>query len=91
MKTILDAAGQVAIPKELLDEAGIKPGEELDVRCRNGRIEIEPAPEYARLERHGRFLVAVIDKNAPPIDPDIFTKTLEKLRDERGMIDHSVP
>ncbi len=42
MKTTIDAAGRLVIPKKIREEAGLKPGTALDVRVRDGVIEIEP-------------------------------------------------
>ena len=59
MKTTMDAAGRLVIPKEVRRRAVIQPGTPLDVRWRDGRIEIERAATPVDLERRGRFLVAV--------------------------------
>ncbi len=44
MTVIMDAAGRLVIPREIRREAGLEPGMPLDVRCREGVIEIEPQP-----------------------------------------------
>lgn len=44
MKTTIDAAGRLAIPKAIREQAGLRPGIELDVRLSDGVVEIEPAP-----------------------------------------------
>ena len=59
MKTTIDSAGRLVIPKEVRREAGLKPGMPLEVRWHEGRIEIEPAPWPVKLVRKGRLLVAV--------------------------------
>jgi len=87
MKTTMDAAGRLVIPKKLREEAGLTPGVELDVRFHNGRIEIEPAEGRVRLEQRGRFLVAVFDDDLPPIDPEMVERTLQEIRDQRGLIE----
>ena len=51
MKTTIDAAGRLVIPKRLRDEAGLTTGKELEVRCRDGRIEVAPAESTVRLDR----------------------------------------
>jgi AbrB family looped-hinge helix DNA binding protein len=58
MITTMDAAGRLVIPSEIRREAALEPGTPLDVRCRDGVIEIEPQPLAITLERKGRLLVA---------------------------------
>lgn len=50
MKTTLDAAGRLVILKELRREAGLQPGTELEIRWRQGLIEIAPAPLPVKLK-----------------------------------------
>ena len=67
MKTTIDAAGRMVIPKEIRREAGLQPGMPLEVRWREGRIEIEPASLPVKLVRKGRLLVAVPQKAVIPL------------------------
>lgn len=86
MRTTIDNAGRIVIPKRLRDEAGLKPGMELDVRCRDGRIEVEPSEVGHHLERRGRFLVAVANGPVPPLTLEEVDRTIQEIRDERGLI-----
>jgi AbrB family looped-hinge helix DNA binding protein len=54
----MDAAGRLVIPREIRREAALEPGTPLDVRWRDGIIEIEPQPLSVTLERKGHLLVA---------------------------------
>jgi AbrB family looped-hinge helix DNA binding protein len=54
----IDRVGRVVIPKEIRDEAGIEAGMALEVRCREGRIEIEPRRRPVRIVKKGRLQVA---------------------------------
>lgn len=77
MKTTIDAAGRLVIPKEVRRQAGLRPGMPLDVRWQDGRIEIEPAPVPVTLVRKGRFVVAV-----PQVDsPLLSAHEVEETRD----------
>lgn len=58
MRTTIDSAGRVVIPKALRDEAGLCPGTEIEIQLRNGHLEIEPVAAIS-VERRGRFFVAV--------------------------------
>ncbi|OGA72393.1 MAG: hypothetical protein A3G81_24690 [Betaproteobacteria bacterium RIFCSPLOWO2_12_FULL_65_14] len=84
MKTTMDSAGQLVIPKEIRREARLAPGVPLEVRWRDGRIEIEPAPAAVRLQRKGRLLVAVPRKKLPKLTPETVEQTRTKLLDERA-------
>ena len=84
MKTTIDNAGRLVIPKEIRREARLVAGAPLEVRWRNGRIEIEPAPASVRLERRGRLLVAVPRKKLPKLAPETVEQTRTRLLDDRG-------
>jgi len=51
MRTTIDAAGRIVVPKPLRDELGVKPGHVLDLVVRDGRLQVEIAPVEMRLER----------------------------------------
>lgn len=58
MTITMDAAGRLVIPREIRREAALEPGVPLDVRWRDGVIEIEPQALAVTLKRKGRLLVA---------------------------------
>ena len=58
MTITMDHAGRLVIPSEIRREAALEPGTPLDVRWRDGIIEIEPQPLTVTFERKGRLLVA---------------------------------
>ena len=84
MKTTIDAAGRLVIPKEIRREAGLKPGVLLEVRLRDGRIEIEPAPLPVKLVRKGKLLVAVPERNVGVLTSETVERTRRALRRERA-------
>ena len=87
MKTTIDKAGRVVIPKAIRDAAGLTPGMELDIRCNDGRIEIEPAAIPVKLVRRpGGMLVAVPLVPVEPLPHEVLERTLEELRNERGEV-----
>ena len=83
MKTTIDQAGRLVIPKQVRQEAGLRPGVPLDVRWRDGRIEIEPSPLPVKLVRKGKLLVAVPDKSVGVLTADTVERTRRALRRER--------
>lgn len=84
MKTTIDAAGRLVIPKEILRAAGLRPGMPLDIGLRNGVVEITPAPVPIRLVRRARFLVAEPEQPVEPLTDEMVERTLEHLRAERA-------
>ena len=84
MKTTIDGAGRLVIPKEIRREARLAPGMPLDVRWRDGRIEIEPAPAPVRLQRRGHLLVAVPRKKLRALDLETVEQTRGRLLEERS-------
>jgi AbrB family looped-hinge helix DNA binding protein len=80
MKTTIDAAGRVVIPKALRDRLGWIGGEALELRESEGRIELEPAPTPMALERTKHGLVAVPQRLLPALTDDIVRATLERSR-----------
>lgn len=80
MKTTMDSGGRVVIPKAIRDRIGLAPGEELELRERDGRIEIEPAVTPMRLAQNKRALAAVPAVELPPLTDEVVRATLERTR-----------
>jgi AbrB family looped-hinge helix DNA binding protein len=80
MKPALDAAGRVAIPKAIQRQAGLQPGMPLEMRCRDGLIEIEPAPLPVKFVKRGSLLTAVPQKTVRPLRADVVDRTRQSLR-----------
>jgi AbrB family looped-hinge helix DNA binding protein len=70
MRSAIDSAGRLVIPKEIRREAGLRPGMPLRVRWRDGCIEIEPVPLAVASERRGRLMVAVPRGEVPELRAD---------------------
>jgi len=84
MKTTIDHAGRLVIPKYIRRESGIKPGMPLEVRWEKGAIAITPAPLPVKLERKGRLLVAVPARDTRHLSADTVGRTRRILRKERS-------
>jgi AbrB family looped-hinge helix DNA binding protein len=80
MKSTIDGAGRIVIPKSLRQRLGLKGGETLDIRERDGRIEIEPAATPMRLVEREGTSVAVPDDDLPPLTDELVRATLERTR-----------
>jgi len=84
MISTIDSAGRLVIPREARRQAGLEPGMPLEVRVREGRIEIEPAPLDVKLEKRGRLVVAVPKSATRTLAADTVQHTRRALRRERS-------
>lgn len=80
MKTALDAAGRLVIPKALRQALGLKPGQELEIRAGDGRLEIEIAATPMRLKKRGKGMVAVPEAKLPELTAAEVREALERVR-----------
>jgi AbrB family looped-hinge helix DNA binding protein len=80
MRTAIDAAGRVVIPKGLRDALGLESGQPLDITVRDGRLEIVPAPTPMRLVDEGDGPVAVAEVEMPSLTVEQVRDTLEQVR-----------
>ncbi len=80
MRTTIDTAGRVVIPKDLRDRLGLTGGRILEIREQDGRIEIEPAAVPMSLEEREGGPVAVPAEELPPLTDEIVRATLERTR-----------
>lgn len=80
MRTTIDGAGRLVIPKSIRDAAGLRAGDELEVELRDGRIEIEPAPRQVRLVDAPHGAVIEIEPQPPPLTVEDVRTVLERLR-----------
>ena len=81
IKTTMDGAGRIVLPKNIRERAGLQPGSPLNVSLRDGRVEIEPAPQEVKLVRRGRFWTAVPLDRAAPISTADIRAALDTVRD----------
>lgn len=82
MRTTIDVAGRLVIPKSVRDAAGIRPGMALEARYRDGRIEIEPAPADVSLVQRAGMTVVVYD-DAPRLRAQDVLEAIDQVRSER--------
>jgi AbrB family looped-hinge helix DNA binding protein len=67
MRSAIDSAGRVVIPKPLLARLGLEQGRVVEIRERDGRIEIEPASTPMSLSGRRGGPVAVPEGDVPPL------------------------
>ncbi|MCC6668396.1 MAG: AbrB/MazE/SpoVT family DNA-binding domain-containing protein [Polyangiaceae bacterium] len=80
MKAQIDSAGRIVVPKALRLALSLKPGQLLEIRERDGMLEIEAASTPMRLKKRGKGVVAVPDKPLPVLTADEVRATLERVR-----------
>ncbi|HEY5284454.1 MAG TPA: AbrB/MazE/SpoVT family DNA-binding domain-containing protein [Polyangia bacterium] len=82
MNITIDSAGRLVVPKAIREEAELRPDMPLVIRCRDGRIEIEPAAQSVTRVKKGRVAVAVA--NVPPLSEKTVRRTQQRLRGRRA-------
>ena len=80
MKAVIDRAGRIVVPKAIRQALGLKPGQPLDIRAGDGRLEIEIASTPMRLKKRGKGMVAVPEGKLPPLTAEHVRETLERVR-----------
>jgi AbrB family looped-hinge helix DNA binding protein len=83
MRTTIDNAGRVVIPKPIRESAGLKPGGELEIEYREGRVEIEPVSKPVKLVRKSGVLIAVPPAGLPKATPEQVNRMIRDLREHR--------
>jgi AbrB family looped-hinge helix DNA binding protein len=80
MRTTIDRAGRVVLPKVLREALGLRGGQEIEISLRDGGIQIEPVSAPMRLVERKGILVAEPDVPIPPLTRDEVRDTLERVR-----------
>ena len=80
MKTTIDAAGRLVVPKALRHALGLRPGQIVDIRAADGKLEVEIAPTTMSLKRRGKGVVAVAAEDLPQLTADQVRDALERVR-----------
>jgi AbrB family looped-hinge helix DNA binding protein len=82
VKITIDRAGRVVVPKPMREQLGLMPGQEIEIRVRDGKIlEIEPISVPMHVERRGRVAVIVPDEPVPVMTADEVREVMERQRD----------
>jgi AbrB family looped-hinge helix DNA binding protein len=84
MRSTIDAAGRVVVPAAIRRQAGLEPGTPLEIRYRDGIVEIEAHSLPVTLKQRGRWLVAMPDAPVPALERDTVETTRRTLRRSRG-------
>ena len=80
MRTTIDGAGRIVVPKALRDAMGLAAGREIDVVFTDGRIEIELAPVVVQVESGKGLPRAIAEPDLPELTDAVIRDTLESAR-----------
>lgn len=83
IRAAIDSAGRLVIPKAIREAAGLRPDIPLDVRVRDGRVEIEPAPVEMHVEMRRGVAVAVPDQPVPTLTAAEVERVRRAIREGR--------
>ena len=80
MRTAIDAAGRLIVPKALRNELGLTSGRELEIRARDGVLIVEPIPTPVTLVQKGKTIFAKPQTRLPELTIDEVRDVLEGTR-----------
>jgi len=80
MKTTIDSAGRIVVPKSLRQALNLKPGQSLEIRAGDGRLEIEIAATPMTLQKRGKDVVAIPEVELPTLTAEEVREVLERIR-----------
>ncbi len=80
MRSAIDSAGRIVIPKPLRVRLGLESGHVVEIRELEGRLEIEPVSTPMTLAKRPGGRVAVPGEKLPPLTDDLVRATIERTR-----------
>lgn len=80
MRTTIDAAGRIVVPKLMRDELGLTGGQELEITTRDGHLEVDIPTVSMRLDERDGVVSAVPSEPLPVLTADQVRETLERTR-----------
>ena len=83
MRTTIDGAGRVIVPKKIRDAVQLEAGSEIEVRVENGVIQLEPIAAPVKFKKHGHLLVATRPERTGTLTQEMVEATRESIRSER--------
>jgi AbrB family looped-hinge helix DNA binding protein len=80
MRTTIDAAGRVVIPKSLREAIGLGDGGEIEIQLIDGALVVAPPSVPKRIvDRNGRATI-VAEEDLPPLSDQVVRDVMDALR-----------
>jgi AbrB family looped-hinge helix DNA binding protein len=81
MRTTIDKAGRIVVPKAMREELGLAGGQEVEITTADGEIVISPVsvPKRVVVGDDG-WAILVADGPMPPLTDEMVRATLESIR-----------
>jgi len=80
MRSTIDQAGRVVIPRPIRDELGWRGGEEIDIEVVDGAVTISPVTTKMTLIETDDGVVAVPETELPPLTGEVVQQTRDSIR-----------
>ena len=81
MRTTIDRAGRIVVPKAMRESLGLARGGEVEIGLEDGQIVISPVPVPKRLVVDDDGWVSIVaDGPVPPLTDEVVRATLESIR-----------
>lgn len=80
MRTTIDSAGRLVVPKAVRDDLGMTAGTELELTVVGHRLEVEVPATPVRLEPHEHGVRAATDREMPTLTAEAVRDTLDRVR-----------
>ncbi|TSD99428.1 AbrB/MazE/SpoVT family DNA-binding domain-containing protein [Skermania sp. ID1734] len=80
MRTTIDSAGRIVVPKAVREAMGLEAGRAIDVVYVDGRIEIELAPAEVAVAIEGGLPLVTPTDDLPQLTDDQVRDTLDSTR-----------
>lgn len=80
MSITIDKAGRFVLPKNVREQLGLSPGDELELTLSEDAVTLRAKPKDSPLKRvNGRWVWST----GTPMDPDLLLEQIEKSRTDR--------
>ena len=80
MRSTIDQAGRVVIPRQIREELGWEGGEEIDIVLADGSVSISPVMTKMNLVETDDGVVAVPETELPQLTADVVQRTQDSIR-----------
>ena len=80
MRTTIDAAGRVVIPKSLRESIGLGDGGEVEIHLVDGALVVAPPTVRKRIEERDGRATIVAEQELPPLADRVVRDVLDSVR-----------